>query len=88
LKLLANPSAGHDKQPVSFELPPGPSTNITSVRRPTQNNVPIRVVVTPENGRFQQLQRDIDISLATRPPPTFTVTLPSGTISTIHAWTR
>jgi len=75
---------------VSFELPPGPDTNITVRVQATgfANNVPIRVVVTPENGGSGNFDAVIDLSLGNPGATNVTVTLPSGTVSTIHAWTR
>ena len=75
---------------VSFNLPPGPSTNIIVRVQATDftNNIPIRVVVTPENGSSTNYNATIDISQGNPASTNVTVTLPAGTISTIHAWTR
>jgi len=75
---------------VSFELPPGPPTNIVVRVQGTDftNNVPIRVVVTPENGSSASFDATIDISQGNPASSDVSVTLPAGTLSSIHAWTR
>jgi hypothetical protein len=78
---------------VSFLLPPGPSTNI-NVRIQALGsfyggtNVPIRVTVTPEYGGAVSYDGAIDLSQGTPATTNMTVTLPAGTTSQIHAWTR
>ena len=70
-------------------LPPGPATNLTVTVRATgfTNDVPIRVVVTPENGPSASF--DAVIPVAVNPSQTnVTVLIPSGTVSTLNAWTR
>jgi len=74
---------------VTIDLPAGPSTNLNvSVRASGfTNDVPIRVVVTPENGSATRYDTNIVTSGS---PATLAVnvTIPAGTISRIHAWTR
>lgn len=74
---------------VTIELPPGPSTNLNVTVRVGgfTNDVPIRVVVTPENGSSASYDTNI---VTTGSPATVAVnvTIPTGTISRIHAWTR
>lgn len=75
---------------VQIELPAGSPTNQTVVvqARNFMNDVPIRVVVTPENGASSRY--DSVIAQASGNPPTASVgvVVPVGVPCAIHAWTR
>ena len=74
---------------VQIALPPGPSTNLNVTVRASgfTNDVPIHLVVTPENGPSASF--DAVIPVAANPAQTNVIVLiPSGTISTLNAWTR
>jgi hypothetical protein len=76
--------------PVQFELPSGASTNQT-VRvqaRNFTNDVPIRVVVTPENGPAGQFDAVISQGSGNPPSATVSVIIPAGSICQVDAWTR
>lgn len=74
---------------VTVELPPGPTTSLNVTVRASgfTNDVPIRVVLTPENGGSATYDTNI---VTTGGPATVSVpvTVPAGTISRLHAWTR
>src|SRR5262249_5681085 len=70
-------------------LPAGPATNLAVTVRATgfTNDVPIRLVVTPENGPSGNFDAVIPVSI--NPAQTnVTVLIPNGTVSTLNAWTR
>lgn len=75
---------------VQLELPEGASTNqtVTVQARNYTNDVPIRVVVTPQHGPSAQF--DAVISLASGNPPStnMPIVIPSGSICQIHVWNR
>ena len=79
--------------PASISLPAGPAiTNaIVEVRAEGQfygaTTVPIAVVVTPENGASATYTNSISIS-NNAGSTNVTVTIPTGTTSTLHVWTR
>jgi hypothetical protein len=76
--------------PVLFELAVGANTNQT-VRvqaRNFTNDVPIRVVVTPEHGPSGSFDATILQSSGNPPSTNVNVIIPAGSVCQIHAWTR
>ena len=79
--------------PASISLPAGPAiTNATVEVRAEglfygASSVPIAVVVTPENGASATYTNSISIS-NNAGSTNVTVTIPTGTTSTLHVWTR
>jgi hypothetical protein len=72
-----------------FQLPAGPATNLNITVRASgfTNDVPIRLVVTPQNGTYTSY--DAVIPISGNPAQTnITVLIPNDTVSTINAWTR
>ena len=76
--------------PVFFELPVGASTNQTVLvqARNYSNDVPIRVVVTPENGPSGSFDTTILQSSGNPPSTNVPVIIPAGRVSQIIVWTR
>lgn len=76
--------------PVLFELPIGASTNqtVTVQARNFTNDVPIRVVVTPENGASASFDVTLLQSSGTPPNVIVPVVIPAGSVSQINVWTR
>jgi hypothetical protein len=75
---------------VAIELPMGSPTNQT-VRvqaRNFSNEVPIRVVITPENLPSAAFDATILMSSGNPPSTNVPVIIPAGSICYIHAWTR
>ncbi len=74
---------------VSIEMAAGASTNqtVTVQARGFTNNVPISIVVTPDNGSSSNYLAEI---VMTNNPSQITVpvVIPAGQASRIHAWTR
>lgn len=75
---------------VTLELPTGASTNqVVKVQaRNFTNDVPIRVVVTPEHGSSGQFDATILQSSGNPPFANVNVVIPAGSVCKIHAWTR
>lgn len=76
--------------PAVFELAPGTSSNQT-VRvqaRNFTNDIPIRVVVTPENGPSGSFDATILQSSGSPPFAIVPVVLPAGSVCQIHVWKR
>ena len=76
--------------PVFFELPVGASTNQT-VRvqaRNFTNDVPIRVVITPENGPRGEFDATILQTSGNPPFANVPVIIPAGSACQVNAWTR
>jgi hypothetical protein len=75
---------------VSVDLPVGSSTNqIVRVQaRNFTNDVPISVVVTPENGPSRTVQATIFQSSGNPPVAAVNVQISAGTVNRINAWTR
>ena len=76
--------------PVLFELPVGASTNQTVLvqARNYTNDVPIRVLVTPENGPSGTFEATILQSSGNPPSTNVPVIIPAGRVSQINVWTR
>lgn len=87
----ANSYSLNTTNPASISLPAGPAiTNaIVEVRAEGQfygaTTVPIAVVVTPENGASGTYTNTINLAAGST---NVTVTIPAGTTSTLHVWTR
>jgi hypothetical protein len=77
-------------QPVAIELPVGSSTNqvVRVQARNFTNDVPITVVVTPENGSSRTFSTNISLLSGSPPSVAVSVIIPSGTVNRIHAWTQ
>ncbi len=75
---------------VQITLPAGSSPNqtVTVQARNFTNNVPIRVVVTPENGPSASFDAVIDVSGGNPASTVVPVVIPVGSITRIYAWTR
>jgi hypothetical protein len=75
---------------VQFELSTGASTNQTVKvqARNFTNDVPIRVVVTPENGPSGSFDAVILRTSGNPPSTTVNVIIPTGSACQINAWTR
>ena len=75
---------------VEVDLPAGSSQNRTvKVRaRDFTGTVPIRVVVTPENGASTTYDAQLDMSAGNPVDTSVDVVIPVGGISRIQAWTR
>jgi len=52
------------------------------------NDVPIRVVVTPESGPSAQFDAIISQGSGNPPSTNVNVIIPAGSVCQIHAWTR
>lgn len=75
---------------VLFELAVGAPTNQTVKvqARNFTNDVPIRVVVTPENGPRGEFDAVILQASGNPPSTNVPVVIPAGSACQIHAWTR
>jgi len=75
---------------IVVQLPAGASTNqtVTVQARNFTSNVPISVVVTPENAASANYNATIDLGSGDPPKVTVNVVIPAGMKSHIHAWTR
>jgi hypothetical protein len=75
---------------VQFELPADASTNqtVTVQARNFTNDVPIRVIITPENGPRGEFDATILQSSGNPPFADVPVIIPAGSTCQIHAWTR
>jgi hypothetical protein len=75
---------------VQIELSNGASTNQTVKvqARNFTNDVPIRVVVTPENGPSGSFDAVISQASGNPPSTNVNVVIPTGSICNINAWTR
>ena len=75
---------------VQIVLPNGTSTNQTVKvqARNLTNDVPIRVVVTPENGPSGLFDAMILQSSGNPPSTNVPVIIPTGSVCQIHVWTR
>jgi len=75
---------------VVIELAVGASTNqtVTVQARNFTNDVPIRVVVTPENGPRGEFDATILQSSGNPPSANVPVIIPAGSACQINAWTR
>jgi hypothetical protein len=77
-------------QSVSIELPVGSPTNqvVRVQARNFANDVPIQVIVTPENGPSRTFSTNISLLSGNPPNVAVNVTIPLGTVNRINAWTR
>lgn len=84
----AIPAGNNEK--VLFDLPSGPPTNVIIRVQAAgfTNNVPIQVVVSPEHGDSVSYNSTIDIQQGNPTTTNVSVTIPAGTISTIHVWSQ
>jgi hypothetical protein len=75
---------------VQFVLPAEASTNqtVTVQARNFTNDVPIRVVITPENGPSSSFDAVILQASGNPPSATVPVIIPAGSVCQINAWTR
>ena len=75
---------------VQVDLPAGSSPNRTvKVRaRDFTGLVPIRVVVSPENGASTNYDTQLDMAAGNPTETTVNVVIPVGGISRIQVWTR
>jgi hypothetical protein len=75
---------------IQLELSAGASTNQTVKvqARNFTNDVPIRVVVTPENGASGSFDAVISRGSGNPPSTTVNVVIPTGSVCQINAWTR
>jgi hypothetical protein len=75
---------------VQFELSAGASTNqtVTVQARNFTNDVPIQVVVTPDNGPSGSFDAVILQASGNPPSTTVNVVIPTGMACQINAWTR
>jgi hypothetical protein len=90
IEVAGNAIAEGTNNAVQFELSSGASTNQTVKvqARNFTNDVPIRVVVTPENGPSGQFDAIVLLSSGNPPSTNVPVVIPSGSVCQIHAWTR
>jgi hypothetical protein len=75
---------------IVIELAVGTDTNqaVLVQARNFTNDVPIRVVVTPENGPSQSFDATILQASGNPPSTNVPVIIPAGSACQIHAWTR
>ena len=75
---------------VVVQLPAGASTNqtVTVQARNFTSDVPISVVVTPENAASTNYDATISLGSGDPPKVTVNIAIPPGMKSHIHAWTR
>jgi len=75
---------------VTIELAVGASTNqtVTVQARNFTNDVPIRVVITPEHGPSGSFDATILQSSGNPPSVTVPVIIPAGSACAVNAWTR
>jgi hypothetical protein len=90
VEVAGNPIPEGTNSSVLFELPSGASSNqsVKVQARNFSNNVPIRVVVTPENGPCGEFDAIILQASGNPPSTNVTVIIPAGSVCQIHAWTR
>ena len=90
VEVCGQPIAEGTNNAVTIELAVGASTNQTVKvqARSFTNNVPIRVVVTPENGPSGSFDATILQASGNPPSATVPVIIPAGSACQIHAWTR
>ena len=90
IQVAGHPIAAGTNAPVVIELSLGAPTN-QMVRIQARNftgDVPIRVVVTPENSPHREFDATILQSSGNPPFADVPVIIPAGSFSQIHAWTR
>jgi hypothetical protein len=82
--------AGGTNNAVVIELAIGASTNQTVLiqARNFTNDVPIRVVVTPESGPSSSFDATILQGSGNPPSATVPVIIPAGSACQVNAWTR
>jgi hypothetical protein len=79
-----------DSGPTQVLLPTGsPASQIITVRaRDFGQNVPVRVVLTPDNGPAQTYDAEINNTTANPAEVAVNVTFPVNVLTHVHVWTR
>jgi hypothetical protein len=79
-----------DAGPTQVLLPSGsPANQVVKVRaRDFGQNVPVRLVVTPDNGPAQTYDADINNTGVNPAEASITVNFPANVLTHVHVWTR